>query len=142
MRFMMFMYPQIEEADWNPSAEAVAEMTRYNDELRKAGLLLALDGLQPPSKGASVVFDDHEARVVDGPFAEAKEVVGGFWIIQARSTEEAVAWAKRCPGADCRIEVRPIFEIEEFPADVREAAAEAAPDWPQNRPAGSRQPLD
>lgn len=122
MRFMMFMYPQIEEADWNPSAEAVAEMGRYNLELRDAGMMLALDGLQPPSEGASVVFEGRgEARVLDGPFTEAKEVVGGYWLIQARSTEEAIEWAKRCPGEHCRIEVRRIFEMEDFPPDVREA---------------------
>ena len=121
MRFMMFMYPQIEEADWNPSAEDVAEMGRYNLELRDAGMLLALDGLRPPSDGASVVFEGREARVVDGPFAEAKEVVGGYWLIQARSTEEALEWAKRCPGENCRIEVRRIFEMEDFPPDVQEA---------------------
>src|SRR6201996_5008672 len=121
MRFMMFMYPQISEEDWNPSAEDVAEMNRYNVELRKAGMLLALDGLRPPSDGASVVFEARsEARVVDGPFAEAKEVVGGYWIIQARSTEEAIEWARRCPGQHCRVEVRPIFEMEDFPPDVRE----------------------
>ena len=85
MRFMMFMYPGITEAEWNPTAEAVAAMSRYNDELRKAGMLLALDGLQPPAEGASVVFADGKATVTDGPFSEAKEVVGGYWLIQARS---------------------------------------------------------
>ncbi|MBS1891690.1 MAG: YciI family protein [Actinobacteria bacterium] len=120
MRFMMFMYPEIEESDWNPSAEAVETMSRYNDELRKAGMLLALDGLRPSSDGASVSFSGGEVKVTDGPFAEAKEVVGGYWIIQARSTEEAIEWAKRCPGENCRIEVRPIFEMEDFPPDVRE----------------------
>jgi hypothetical protein len=119
MRFMMFMYPQIDDVDWNPTAEAVAAMTRYNEELRKAGMLLALDGLKPPTEGASVVFEGSAARVVDGPFTEAKEAVGGYWLIQARSTEEAIEWAKRCPGQDCRIEVRPVFEIDDFPADVR-----------------------
>jgi hypothetical protein len=123
MRFMMFMYPQIDEADWNPTAEDVAEMSRYNEELQKAGMLLALDGLKSPSEGASVSFSGGEATVTDGPFAEAKEVVGGYWLIQARSTEEAVEWAKRCPGQDCRIEVRPVFEMEDFPPDVQEAAA-------------------
>jgi hypothetical protein len=123
MRFMMFMYPQIDEVDWNPSAEDVAAMSRYNEELQKAGMLLALDGLRPPSDGASVVFEAGEARVVDGPFAEAKEVVGGYWLIQARSTEEAVEWAKRCPGQECRIEVRPVWEMEDFDRDVQEAAA-------------------
>ena len=122
MRFMMFMYPQISEEDWNPSADDVAEMGRYNDELRKAGMLLALDGLRPPSDGASVVFEGREARVVDGPFAEAKEVVGGYWIIQARSTEEALEWAKRCPCQSCRIEVRRVQEMEDFPPEIRAAA--------------------
>lgn len=122
MRFMMFMYPQITEEEWDPSAEAVAEMSRYNQELRKAGMLLALDGLRPPSDSASVVFEGRgEPRVVDGPFAETKEVVGGYWIIQARSIEEAIEWAKRVPQDHCRIEVRPIFEMEDFPPDVREA---------------------
>jgi hypothetical protein len=113
---MMFMYPQIEESEWNPTAEAIAEMTRYNLELRDAGILLALDGLMPPSDGASVVFEGGEQRVVDGPFTEAKEVVGGYWIIQARSAEEALEWAKRCPGQDCRVELRRIFELEDFDA--------------------------
>jgi hypothetical protein len=121
MRFMMFMYPQISDEDWNPSAEDVAEMTRYNEELRKAGMLLALDGLRPPSDGASVVFEGREARVVDGPFAEAKEVVGGFWIIQARSKDEALEWAKRVPGVDCRVEVRPIWEFDDFPETMKDA---------------------
>ena len=122
MRFMMFMYPQITEEEWDPSAEAVAEMGRYNEELRKAGMLLALDGLRPPSDGASVVFEGRgESRVVDGPFTEAKEVVGGYWIIQARSTEEAIEWAKRCPGVDCRVEVRPIWEMEDFSPEIKEA---------------------
>jgi hypothetical protein len=123
MRLMMFMYPQIDEVDWNPTAEDVAAMSRYNEELRKAGMLLALDGLKPPSEGASVSFSGGEVTVTDGPFAEAKEVVGGYWLIQARSTEEAIEWAKRCPGQDCRIEVRPVFEMEDFPPDVQEAAA-------------------
>jgi hypothetical protein len=126
MRFMMFMYPEISEADWNPSAEDVQEMGRYNEELRKAGMLLALDGLHPPGEGASVSFDGEGGNTVtDGPFAEAKEVVGGFWIIQARSVDEAVEWAKRCPGQNCRIEVRRVFEMEDFPADVQAAVAGA-----------------
>jgi hypothetical protein len=121
MRFMMFMYPQIAEEDWNPSAEDMAAMTRYNIELREAGMLLALDGLRPASDGASVVFEGSKApRVIDGPFAEAKEVVGGYWIIQARSTEEALEWAKRCPGVDCRVEVRQIMELEDLPQDIQQ----------------------
>jgi hypothetical protein len=124
MRFMMFMYPEISESDWNPTAEDVAEMSRYNEELRKAGMLLALDGLHSPAEGASVSFDAEGVKAVtDGPFAEAKEVVGGYWIIQARSKDEAVEWAKRCPGRDCRIEVRRVFELEDFSEDVQAAVA-------------------
>jgi hypothetical protein len=125
MRFMMFMYPEISEAEWNPSAEDVAEMGRYNEELRKAGMLLALDGLHPPAEGARVSFSGGTTTVTDGPFAEAKEVVGGYWLIQARSKEEAVEWASRCPGQDCTIEVRRVFEMEDFPQDVQEAAEQS-----------------
>ena len=122
MRFMMFMYPEISEEEWNPSAEDVAEMSRYNEELRKAGMLLALDGLRPPSDGGSVSFDgEGTATVTDGPFAEAKEVVGGYWLIQARSKEEALEWASRCPDSNCRIEVRRVFEMEDFPQEVQDA---------------------
>jgi hypothetical protein len=126
MRFMMFMRPEISEEEWNPTAEDVAAMSRYNEELRKAGMLLALDGLHPPGEGAMVKFDEGgEATVTDGPFAEAKEVVGGYWLIQARSKEEAVEWAKRCPGESCAIEVRRVFEMEDFPEDVQAAVEQA-----------------
>ena len=122
MRFMMLMYPQIEEADWTPTPEGLAAMGRYNEELQKAGMLLALDGLRPPSEGASVSFDgEGSATVTDGPFAEAKEVVGGYWLIQARSEEEALEWASRVPGESCRVEVRRIFEMEDFPQEIRDA---------------------
>ena len=125
MRFMMFIYPGIEqEADWQPSAEAVAAMTAYNEELTKAGVLLALDGLHPPSMGVRVSFSGGKPKVTDGPFAEAKEVLGGYWMIQVKSKEEAVEWAKRCPASDNEvIEVRQVHEFSEFPADVQEAAA-------------------
>jgi hypothetical protein len=123
MRFMMFMYPEISEAEWEPSAEDVAAMSRYNEELRKAGMLLSLDGLHPPAEGARVSFSGAgEVTVTDGPFAEAKEVVGGYWLIQARSKDEAVEWASRCPGENCTIEVRRVFELEDFPEDVQAAA--------------------
>jgi hypothetical protein len=125
MRFMMFMYPEISEEEWNPSAEDVAEMSRYNEELRKAGMLLSLDGLHPPAEGARVSFSGGKTTVTDGPFAEAKEVVGGYWLIQARSKEEAVEWASRCPGQDCTIEVRRVFELEDFPPDVQAAAEQS-----------------
>jgi hypothetical protein len=124
MRFMMFMYPEIKEEDWTPSAEDVAAMSRYNEELRKAGMLLSLDGLQPPAEGGVVDFKDGKATITDGPYTEAKEVVGGYWLIQARSKEEALEWASRCPGQDCRIEVRRVFEMEDFPQDVQEAVEE------------------
>lgn len=124
MRFMMLMIPNVpDEADWSPSAEAVGAMSKYNDELGKAGVLLALDGLQPPSKGARLAFSDGKPSVTDGPFSEAKEVVGGYWMIQVRSKEEAVEWASRCPAADGDvIEVRQVFEMSDFPEDVQQAA--------------------
>jgi hypothetical protein len=125
MRFMMFMYPRIEEEDWGPSegdVEAFEAMGRYNEELRKAGMLLALDGLQPPAEGALVSFKDGETTVTDGPYTEAKEVVGGYWLIQARDKAEAIEWAKRCPGENCAIEVRRVFEMEDFPREVQEAS--------------------
>jgi hypothetical protein len=129
MRFMMFIYPGIQEEDWEPSPDDVAAMGRYNEELRKAGMLLSLDGLHPPAEGAVVDFAGGKASVTDGPFAEAKEVVGGYWLIQARSKEEAVEWASRCPaGEGDRIEVRRVFEMEDFPQDVQDAYAEADPE--------------
>jgi len=106
-----------------PSAEAVARMMEYNKSLQKAGVLLALDGLLPPSTGARISFADGKATVTDGPFAEAKKVVGGYWIIQVRSQEEAIEWAGRAPMSNNEIiEVRQIQEISDFPADVQEAA--------------------
>jgi len=121
MRFMMFMYPEITDQEWEPSVEAVEAMSRYNEELRRAGMLLALDGLHPPSMGARVSFEGGKPRVTDGPFAEAKEVVGGYWLIQARSREEALEWASRCPARGCAIEVRQVAEMDEFPEDVQAA---------------------
>lgn len=123
MRFMMFMYPGIEESEWEPDAEAVAEMGRYNEELTKAGVLLALDGLHAPAKGARVTFQGGKRTVTDGPFSEAKEVVGGYWMIQVRSKEEAIQWASRCPAQDCMIEVRQVYEMSDFPEDVQAAGA-------------------
>jgi hypothetical protein len=121
MRFMMFMYPEIPSEDWNPSAEDVAEMGRYNEELRKAGMLLSLDGLHPPTEGVRVKFDATGGRTVtDGPFAEAREVVGGYWLIEARDRDEAVEWASRVPGRDCTVEVRRVFELEDFSEEVQE----------------------
>lgn len=127
MRFVMFMYPRISDEDWTPdNAEAMEEMGRYNDELRKAGILLSLDGLHPPATGAHVDFDlDGGKTVLDGPFAETKEVVGGYWLIDVSSQQEAVEWASRVPGRACTVEVRRVFEVEDFPPEVQEAAARA-----------------
>lgn len=123
MRFMMFMLPNLpEDADWMPSAEAVAEMSKYNDTLTKAGVLLDLSGLHSQAEGVRVTFADGKRTVTDGPFTEAKEVIGGYWLIDVKSKEEAVEWASRCPGEECTIEVRQIFEMDEFPPDVQAAA--------------------
>jgi hypothetical protein len=127
MRFMMIMIPNIpDEADWGPNPEAVAAMSKYNDSLTKAGVLLGLDGLHPTSKGARVSFSAGKSTTIDGPFTEAKEMIGGYWLIQAKSKEEAVEWASRCPGADGDvIEVRQVYEMTDYPADVQQAAATA-----------------
>jgi hypothetical protein len=124
MRFMMIMIPNIpDEADWTPSPEAVAAMSQYNEELTKAGVLLGLDGLHSTAHGARVGFSGGTATVTDGPFTEAKEVVGGYWLIQARSKAEAVEWASRCPAADGDvIEVRQVYEMSDYPSEVQEAA--------------------
>jgi hypothetical protein len=127
MRFMMLMIPKgYEKAapDAMPSAKMIAAMTKYNESLQKAGVLLALDGLFPPSTGVRVSFSGGKPKVTDGPFAEAKEVVGGYWMIQVKSKAEAVEWASRCPAGDNEvIEVRQVQEFADFPADVQEAAA-------------------
>jgi hypothetical protein len=126
MRFMMFMYPGIaaaDEAEWEPDAEAVAAMSAYNEQLNKAGILLALDGLHPASEGARVSFTGGKSTVKDGPFTESKELIGGYWLIQARNKEEAVQWASRCPAADGDvIEVRRVYEMSDFPPEVQAAA--------------------
>jgi hypothetical protein len=126
MRFMMMVIPKGYEtatADAAPSAEAVARMMEYNKSLQKAGVLLGLDGLFPPSTGARVSYTGGKATVTDGPFAEAKETIGGYWIIQVRSREEAIEWARRAPMSNNEIiEVRQIQEMGDFPADVQKAA--------------------
>ena len=127
MRFMMLIYPKgYEKAapGAKPGPEAVAAMMKYNESLQKAGVLLALDGLHPPSTGARVSFSGGKPIVTDGPFAEAKEVIGGYWMIQVKSKAEAVEWASRCPASDNEvIEVRQVQEFSEFPDDVKNAAA-------------------
>jgi len=127
MRFMLLMIPKgYEQAAPGamPDAKAVAAMMKFNEDLQKAGVLVTLDGLHPPSMGARVSFAGGTPKVTDGPFAETKEVLGGYWMIQVKSKEEAVAWASRCPGSDNEvIEVRQVQEFADFPADVQEAAA-------------------
>src|SRR5262249_4839738 len=115
MRFMMLMIPKgYEKAEPGtmPDAKGVAAMMKYNESLQKAGVLLALDGLHPPSMGARVSFSGGKHVVTDGPFSEAKEVIGGYWMIQVKSRAEAIEWASRCPAVeDCVIEVR---QVQEF----------------------------
>lgn len=125
MRFMMLMLPAgygDAKPDARPSAEDIKRMMHFNYTLQQAGVLLALDGLHPLSSGTRVSSVDGKIKVVDGPFAEAKEVIGGFWIIDVASREEAVAWASRCPlSPGDIIEVRKLFEMADFPADVQKA---------------------
>ena len=127
MRFMMLMIPKGYETaapGTMPEAKAVEAMMKYNEALKNAGVLLSLDGLHPPSMGARVSFAGGTPKVIDGPFAEAKEVLGGYWMIRVKSKEEAIEWAKRCPASGNEmIEVRQVQEFEDFPADVQKAAA-------------------
>jgi hypothetical protein len=120
MRFMMLMIPEgyeLAKPDARPDAAAIAKMSKYNESLQKAGVLLALDGLHPPSSGARVSFAGGKSKVVDGPFPEAKEVLGGYWMIQVKSRDEAIAWASRCPASEREvIEVRQVFEAADFAA--------------------------
>ncbi|MGY0558563.1 YciI family protein [Lysobacter sp. A421] len=108
------------EAGVMPDEQRLAEMGRYNEELAKAGILLAGEGLQPSSTGARVRFSGSSRRVIDGPFAETKELVAGFWLWQVHSLQEAIEWVKRCPNpheGDCEIEIRQVFEAEDFGAE-------------------------
>jgi hypothetical protein len=127
MRFMMLMIPdgyQKAAPGTMPDPKAVEAMMKYNEQLQKAGVLLALDGLHPPSTGARVSFAGGKATVTDGPFSEAKEVIGGYWMIQVKSKEEAIEWAKRCPGSPHEVvEVRQLMEMEDFTEDVKKAAS-------------------
>ncbi|MHB1836379.1 MAG: YciI family protein [Solirubrobacteraceae bacterium] len=117
MRFMMIMLPNIPDESWAPTPEAIAAMSKYNDELSRAGVLLTLDGLTPPSEGARVRFSAGRATVTDGPFTETKEMIGGYWLIEVSSQEEAVQWASRCPGAEGDvIEVRRVYEPDDYAA--------------------------
>ena len=126
MRFMMLMIPggyATAAPDAVPTVEAVEAMMKYNEALKAAGVLRGLEGLSPPSSGARVSFKSGRPKVIDGPFAETKEVIGGYWIIEVASRDQAIAWASRCPASeDDIIEVRQIQEMSDFPEDVRQAA--------------------
>ncbi|MFI5014526.1 MAG: YciI family protein [Hyphomicrobiales bacterium] len=126
MRFMMLMIPKGYEkaaAGALPDAKLVAAMTKYNEALTKAGVLLALDGLHPSQKGARISFSAGKPSVTQGPFTEARELLGGYWMIQVKSKEEAIEWAKRCPAPDGDvIEVRQVQELSDFPPELRKAA--------------------
>jgi hypothetical protein len=130
MRFMVLLKATKDsEAGVMPSAQILEDMGKYNEELVKAGVLLAGEGLQASSKGARIRFSGDKRTVVDGPFTETKELVAGFWILQTKSKEEAIEWVKRCPnpmpGGDAEIEIRQVFEAEDFSPDIfpPEAAA-------------------
>jgi hypothetical protein len=115
MRFMLIVKANKDsEAGILPSEKELTEMGKFNDEMIKAGVMLAGDGLQASSKGARVRFTGGKPAVTDGPFAETKELVAGFWIIQAKSKAEAVEWARRVPFVDGEVEVRQVFELEDF----------------------------
>jgi hypothetical protein len=127
MRFMMLMIPRGYEAaapGAMPPVDAVAAMMKYNEALKAAGVLITCDGLHPPSMGARVSFAGGEPVVTDGPFIEAKEVLGGYWMIDVKSRDEAIAWAKRCPASNNEtIEIRQVQEMADFPDDIRKVAA-------------------
>lgn len=133
MRFMvMIKANQNSEAGKMPSAELIAAMNRFNEEMLNAGVLLGGEGLQPSSKGVRVDFKkDGTRKVVDGPFSETKELVAGFWLIQTKTRDEAVEWIKRCPcepGEEGTVEIRQVFEADDFPADVLTPAERARED--------------
>jgi len=129
MRFMVLVKASKEsEAGVLPSQEMLAEMGKYNEELVKSGVILAGEGLQPSAKGARIQYSGSTRTVIDGPFAEAKELIAGFWLIQVKSKEEAIEWLKRAPFQEGEVEIRQVFEADDFaPSDptgeLREAEA-------------------
>jgi hypothetical protein len=135
MRFMMLMIPKGYETaapgTVPDDVKRIAAMMKYNEDLQKAGVLLALDGLHPPSMGARVSFAGGKPMVTDGPFAESKEVLGGYWMIQVKSRAEAIEWAKRCPATENEIiEIRQVQEMSDFPESVQ-AEIKKLPDMQQ-----------
>ena len=127
MRFMMLMIPAGYETaapGTMPPVEAVQAMMKYNEALKEAGVLITLDGLHPPSTGARVSFASGKPVVTDGPFTESKEVIGGYWMIEVNSRDEAIAWAKRCPASNNEvIEIRQVQEMSDFTPELQQAAA-------------------
>jgi len=127
------------EAGKMPSEELLSAMGKYNEELMKAGVLLDLSGLQPSSKGARITFSGGKKTIVDGPFTESKELIAGYWIIQVKSWEEAIEWAKRAPnpageGKEGEIEIRQFFELDDFgPSEAVDRARELGKKLPQNK---------
>lgn len=126
MRFLVMMIPKVYQHDvepgFTPPADAIEQMMKYNEELAKAGVLLSLDGLHPPVNGARVSFKGGKPTVKDGPFTEAKEVIGGFWMLQCKSREEVIEWARRIPAADGDVvEIRQVFEMTEFPEEAQKS---------------------
>ena len=126
MRFMMLMIPlgyETAAPDVQLDPERVKAMMKYNEALQEAGVLIALDGLHPPSAGARVSFATGKPVVTDGPFTEAKEVLGGYWMIDVKSREEAIAWASKCPASENEIiEIRQVQEMSDFSDEVQQAA--------------------
>jgi hypothetical protein len=115
MRFMMIVKAdERSEAGVMPTEQELAEMAKFNEQLINAGVMLAGDGLHPSSKGAKVRFDGSKRTVIDGPFTEAKELIAGFWLLQVKSREEAVEWAKRVPFTEGEVELRQVFELDDF----------------------------
>src|ERR687896_1429447 len=121
MRFMILVKAdKNSEAGALPDEKILTEMTKFNEELVKAGVMLAGEGLHPSSKGARVRFSGKQRTVIDGPFTETKELIAGFWLIQVKSREEAIEWVKRCPNpldGESEIEIRQVFEVEDFGAE-------------------------
>jgi hypothetical protein len=128
MRFMVLMIPSVYRGNkklenFAPPPEAIAKMSKFNEELIKAGLMLTGEGLHPLSSGARISYSGGKVTVTDGPFIEAKEVLGGYWILKAQSKEEVVNWMKRCPAdPEDIIEIRQVQEFEDFPIEVQKAA--------------------
>ena len=129
MRFMVLMIPgdRNVEAGVMPDEKVIAAMMKYNEDLAKAGVLLALDGLHPSAKGARIKFSGGKRTVIDGPFTDAKELIGGYWLWQVKSKEEAIEWASRCPAADGdTLEIRQVFEMSDFGPEVERQEAALA----------------